>query len=152
GGRAPHAGAGRDGRAVRRARAAGRAGASRESHDLAPRPAMRALLLASCLLAPLAAHAQTTPLWTATPELRIGSLDRADYALTEVHDLAVDAAGNLYVAQRTEGLIRVFDARGRFVRTVGRRGAGPGEFQDIARIGLRGDTLWATDFVQARLS
>lgn len=43
--------------------------------------------------------------------------------------IAMDAKGTVYVSDREEHKIWVFDARGRSVRGIGRRGQGPGEFQ-----------------------
>lgn len=43
--------------------------------------------------------------------------------------LAVDAAGRIYVADRKPVVIKVFDASGRFLHTIGREGEGPGEFR-----------------------
>jgi hypothetical protein len=41
--------------------------------------------------------------------------------------VSFDGAGNLYVLDRDNGRIVVFDRTGRFVRTVGSKGQGPGE-------------------------
>ncbi|HKP77059.1 MAG TPA: 6-bladed beta-propeller [Longimicrobiaceae bacterium] len=45
-----------------------------------------------------------------------------------VGDVGFDAAENLYVLDRLNAHVVVFDSTGRFVRTMGRRGGGPGEF------------------------
>ena len=45
-----------------------------------------------------------------------------------VGDVGFDAAENLYVLDRLNARVVVFDSTGRFVRTLGRRGGGPGEF------------------------
>jgi len=51
------------------------------------------------------------------------------------------------------GELRFFDARGRFVRAVGRKGRGPGEFQLPRRIArIRGDSLAVWDGTQGRLT
>jgi len=44
----------------------------------------------------------------------------------------------------------VFDMSGKFVRNIGRDGAGPGEFRQIERFGWVGDTLWVSDPVLRR--
>ncbi|HEX6040131.1 6-bladed beta-propeller [Longimicrobium sp.] len=44
-----------------------------------------------------------------------------------VGDVGFDAAENLYVLDRLNTRVVVFDSTGRFVRTLGRRGGGPGE-------------------------
>src|SRR4051794_18935210 len=53
--------------------------------------------------------------------------------------------GRVYVLDRVDRAIRVFDPTGRLVGTIGRRGAGPGEFQSINSFGWVGDTLWVMD-------
>lgn len=45
-----------------------------------------------------------------------------------VADVAFDAAENLYVLDRPNARVVVFDPTGRFIRTFGKRGGGPGEF------------------------
>jgi hypothetical protein len=87
------------------------------------------------------------------PELRIGSENAADYSLSNVAHLTVHPrTGAVYIAQPQEGLIRVYDAQGRFVRTIGRKGSGPGEFQGVYRLGWRADTLYAPDTRLPRIS
>jgi hypothetical protein len=87
-----------------------------------------------------------------TRDLRIGSLDSRNYALSEVSSLVVGRDGRMYVGQTQERAIRVFDRNGVFVRTVGRQGAGPGEFQNIGQMGWRSDTLWVGDPSSRRVS
>ncbi|HEX5581709.1 MAG TPA: NHL repeat-containing protein, partial [Gemmatimonadaceae bacterium] len=68
--------------------------------------------------------------WRLVEELRIGRVDGdGPDAFSDVHDIAVDGAGNVYVLQRITKSIHVFDPTGRFVRTIGRAGKGPGEFE-----------------------
>jgi hypothetical protein len=45
-----------------------------------------------------------------------------------VGDVGFDGAENLYVLDRLNARVVVFDSAGRFVRALGRRGGGPGEF------------------------
>jgi hypothetical protein len=90
--------------------------------------------------------------WTATSELRIGSINESDYSLTTISDLVVGSNGAIYVAQPLEKQVRIYDHRGRFVKTFGRGGAGPGEFQDVRTIGWARDTLWVRDRALGRIS
>ncbi len=55
----------------------------------------------------------------------------------------VDSAGRTYFADPFGTIgIRAFDANGRYLRTVGRRGSGPGEFRRTGALAVgRGDTL-----------
>lgn len=63
-------------------------------------------------------------------ELRLGGSEtRAEESFFEVHASTVgtDASGNLYVLDRPESRVLVFDRQGRFLRQMGRAGGGPGE-------------------------
>ncbi len=83
--------------------------------------------------------------WTLTETARIGSVD-GDDALGPILDVAVGPRGLLYVAQSFVPAVSVFTPMGRFVRTIGRAGQGPGEFDVSAiRVGWKADTLWVTD-------
>ena len=53
--------------------------------------------------------------------------------------------GRLVVPQRRIGLIRIFDADGQYLTTLGRLGEGPGEFQDLSAAWPRADTIEAFD-------
>ncbi len=46
-------------------------------------------------------------------------------------DLQVDEYGHIYVSDSRDLDIKVFDPQGRYVRTIGKRGEGPGEFQSL---------------------
>lgn len=47
---------------------------------------------------------------------------------------AIDDAGNYWVGQQQESVVKVWDAEGRFLRQIGRRGDGPMEFQRPAPV------------------
>jgi hypothetical protein len=98
------------------------------------------LIAISTALLPL--DAQTLPRWTATRELLI---DGQANNLVPVRFVRADPAGRIYFTQMQDANIRVFSPDGVLLRTVGRRGNGPGEFQGLGRIGLHGDTLWASE-------
>jgi hypothetical protein len=58
---------------------------------------------------------------------------------------------SVYVVDEKNESVLLFDARGRLMRRLGRRGAGPGEFgYGPGRIGRLGDTIWANDLRQRR--
>ena len=59
-------------------------------------------------------------------------------------------SGQIVVAVRKE--LRWFDARGGWIRTVGRDGSGPGEFRQIDLIAPVGDSLLVYDFGLRRIS
>ncbi|MFQ5705623.1 MAG: 6-bladed beta-propeller [Gemmatimonadales bacterium] len=92
------------------------------------------------------------PSITLASDLRIGSLDDRDYALTWVGDLEVSSTGTIYVNQLMQQLIRVFSSTGRSLRRIGRMGGGPGEFQAPLWMGWKRDSLWVYDGLAGRFS
>ncbi len=66
---------------------------------------------------------------TLVPEVSIGELDGADeYLFGRIASIAVDDDHTVYVLDGQAQEVRVFDAGGTYVRTLGRPGEGPGEF------------------------
>jgi len=55
--------------------------------------------------------------------------DKEDYWFSVLNSLAVDDSGNIYTLDPKEVKIRVFDSKGKLLRTCGRMGQGPGEFR-----------------------
>ena len=68
-----------------------------------------------------------------------------------VSSLALDEDGNVYVLDQGARNIRVFDSTGAPVRTIGREGAGPGEFATPYSLAWTGDTLAVLDPGNGRL-
>src|SRR5690348_623389 len=63
---------------------------------------------------------------TLVEELSIGVVDGAEeYVFGDVADLALGPDGSLYVLDRKVPIVRQFDAKGKFVRNIGRAGSGP---------------------------
>ncbi len=59
----------------------------------------------------------------------IGALEGADWeTFGDVAQVAFDAHDNLYVLDRGNHRVLVFDAQGQFIRQLGKQGGGPGEF------------------------
>lgn len=85
-------------------------------------------------------------------ELRIGSLDDPDSGFSAIHGVDVDRDGNVYAFEGQAAQIRVYDPQGRHLRTIGRRGEGPGEFEDSPVFGVVGDTIWAYDSTLRRVT
>ena len=84
--------------------------------------------------------------WTAEMDLRVGSVDDPDYSLTWFRTLAVGETGRIYTVHGQEQLVRVFEPDGTLFGTIGGRGDGPGEFQNVGTIGWVADTLWILDY------
>jgi hypothetical protein len=65
----------------------------------------------------------------------------------------VDAEGHVYIVDESDTSIKVFDADGKYLRTIGRKGSGPGEFGQISDLALLPDgRLLVTDFETRRTS
>jgi hypothetical protein len=68
--------------------------------------------------------------WTLRETCRIGGIDaEGPEQLNDIVGLASDDLGRVFILDRQAQDIRVFTREGAFVRTIGRSGAGPGEFQ-----------------------
>jgi len=77
---------------------------------------------------------------TLVPEVSIGELDGPDeYLFGRIGSLAVDSDRNVYVFDAQALHVRVFDADGTYITTVGREGEGPGEFSRAEAIAVLGD-------------
>lgn len=73
-------------------------------------------------------HATLAP----EPILTIGAIDGPDEVLFgRIASAAVDGTGRLIVADGQSGEIRIFDAAGAHIRTIGGWGEGPGEFRSL---------------------
>jgi len=74
-----------------------------------------------------------TPILELKEELSIGGPEASGEAVfTRMGEFDVDDAGNFYIsAARGDDNIRVFDRSGRFLRTIGRHGQGPGDIDGV---------------------
>ena len=67
----------------------------------------------------------------------IGGLDGPGlHAVTRHSQVAVDRRGRILITALRQSEMSVFDSTGKFLRTVGRRGEGPGEYGSISHIGV----------------
>ncbi len=66
---------------------------------------------------------------------------------------AVNAQGRVYIVDETDMSIKVLDAEGRYLRAIGRKGSGPGEFGRVSDLALLPNgRLLVTDFETRRTS
>ena len=79
--------------------------------------------------------AQDRPLAAGLEEVyRIGGMNAEEWAFfADSAPTAFDGAGNLYVLDRQAGQVVIVDPQGGLVRTVGRKGEGPGEFNEVVQ-------------------
>jgi hypothetical protein len=99
---------------------------------------------------PLFAH----PIFTLDEELAIGGSDeREEYIFIEMNGVAVDDSGRIFILDRRQSHVKVFEDDGKFLRTIGGRGQGPGEFLNPIAMFLSPDReLVIEDFVNRKLS
>lgn len=97
-------------------------------------------------------HIDELPTLEAVEELRIGSVDDPVAGFTNIGGVVVAENGEAYVLESRAREVRVFSPEGQRVRTVGRSGSGPGEFESLGGFGLLGDTLWVADSFRNRIS
>ncbi len=92
--------------------------------------------------------------WEVTEEVRIGQVDGdGPDVFGSIGLLEVDEAGRFYVFERQAQELRVFDAEGNYVRTVGGKGSGPGEFSQVIGMDWAPDgSLWMVDPANNRIS
>ncbi len=82
-----------------------------------------------------------------------GQNEDPDYQLFGVRYAFRRGDGSILVANAGTSELRLYDANGAFMRRIGRRGAGPGEFGALGWVGLtRGDTVLTFDYDGRRLS
>lgn len=63
-------------------------------------------------------------------DLRIGDIRNENEAFFYKIGIAVDGQGDIYVVDKAKARIQKFSARGRFLRSIGKKGQGPGEFEN----------------------
>jgi hypothetical protein len=78
--------------------------------------------------------------------------EEEDYTLIRVRDVIAGRDGRLYVLDVGEPDVKVFSQSGRFLRSIGRAGAGPGEFTHPSHLQLGNNAIKITDFMQRRTS
>jgi hypothetical protein len=94
--------------------------------------------------------------WAISPEpiLQIGSMEGDEaYLFYRIWGAARLSDGRIAVVNNRAPDLRIFDAEGRHLRTFGRRGEGPEEFDSPVLVGtLPGDTLVIVDRLLRRLN
>lgn len=94
--------------------------------------------------------------WTldAAPLVHLGSAsDTGVTQFANVYSAAMFPSEHIAVLDGDSQQIRVFAGDGRFVRTLGRRGNGPGEFQNASYLrSLPSDSLFVVDLVTGRVT
>jgi hypothetical protein len=106
--------------------------------------------VAAALLAALPSLFSAQP---SAPRVRLVEELRLDATAEDfptVSRVYVGPMGQIVVPIVQDMQLRIYDSTGKRVAAVGRRGAGPGEFQAISGVGWLRDTLWVGDIRQQR--
>jgi hypothetical protein len=90
--------------------------------------------------------------WNVTQDLEIVSPEEGDGFFQRVTALAPDAAGGIYLLDGPSSVIQQYDPRGKWIRAIGRKGAGPGEYRGAIGLALRGSRLYVIDQTNIRIS
>jgi hypothetical protein len=98
-----------------------------------------------------AGWADSTGAWKLVLEREVQPPEGDPGELFDPQDLALNDRGEIFVKDQKPAVIKVFDASGNYVRSIGREGDGPGEFR-TAFLAVRGDTLIAQDPQNSRVS
>ena len=87
-------------------------------------------------------------------DLSIGGEDaEGDVILFSPQFYLADGTGRIWIGERQDQSFKVFDSDGNFLKTVGAKGDGPGEFQSLAYCGFTPDgRLVVSDFQARRTS
>ena len=74
---------------------------------------------------------------------KIGSMEATDpnYIMYQVNDVVKDSKGDIYIVDTGNARIQVFNATGKYKKTIGRKGAGPGEFSMPFNININSDGI-----------
>lgn len=76
----------------------------------------------------------------------------SDHFIGRAMDLARDERGWFYIPDAFEHTVWVVDSAGREVRSIGRKGNGPGELEKPVAVAIQGDTLAVLEGGNARIS
>jgi streptogramin lyase len=75
-----------------------------------------------------------------------------DYDLYGPRAIAFDAAGNMWVTDTGDDRIQVYTLAGKYVRTIGGKGSGPGQFSEPVGISIASDgVVFVADMYNSRV-
>ena len=86
-------------------------------------------------------------------ELSLGEADgQEEYMFSYPTSIAVDDEENIYILDTKGSYIKVFDKKGVYQKTIGRRGQGPGELQGPLGIQITTENeLWVNNLTSSRI-
>jgi hypothetical protein len=107
------------------------------------------LLLA---LATFVGSAQSVPELQLKEDLRVGDSINGDVTFSRITSIVPAPGDGFYVVDSKETSLGWFDRSGKFLKRLGREGAGPAEFRSLGNAGRFSDTLWVMDPQLQRVS
>lgn len=92
--------------------------------------------------------------WLLREDLRLGRVEGGEHdAFGEIRLYEVDRDGTIFILDGDAMEVRVFDAEGSYLRTLGRAGEGPGEFSQPWGLEVDGaGRIWVVDIGNQRYS
>ncbi|WP_178139421.1 6-bladed beta-propeller [Rhodothermus profundi] len=93
--------------------------------------------------------------WTASfsTEWTVGTQETKPHFFRFPEHLITDRQGYVYIHDYGDTRLRVFDANGRFVKYIGRKGQGPGEFESISLFFVDANNrLYVNDPINGRIT
>lgn len=96
--------------------------------------------------------AHTGPMHETEPQKMASFGDTDHVIIGQIGDAAVDSGGRLYIADRTQNVIHVYEPDGSHLLRVGSEGDGPGEFRRISVIRVDDRYLYVMDGQNLRIS
>jgi hypothetical protein len=110
----------------------------------------KALILVAVAMAQSAAA--QVPTWHVTEDLRIGS-DSGPASFSSIRAFGATKPGAIFILDFKSQELRMFDAKGNFVRLAARKGGGPGELSNGNGLFVAADDrIWVNDPNSARFS
>lgn len=81
-------------------------------------------------------------------EIEIAATRAGEYFLNRPSQISLDNQGRIYVLDSKESDIKKFDEKGRYIKTIGRPGLGPGELSGLSSIFVFCDQLvaWCSQY------
>jgi len=87
-------------------------------------------------------------------ELSIGGdVEDEDYIFHRPQDIKVEADGTMFVMDWGDSTFKIYDKQGKYIRTIGGKGQGPGEFGMLIYFSIGSDGhIYVTDFMNHRIA
>ena len=120
------------------------------------RSATAAMLLVPVLL-PASAGVVAQPGFGSTPTVKLtrvvqlgNDFDNEDFTFGKIVDIAPGSDGRMYALDALELGVKVFSKDGRFLRSIGRNGQGPGEFTHPILLNVDDERIMVADAMQRK--